>query len=688
MNPNDELLEGLELPETEDTDLNLDDILKEFSQGEEAPAEEAPPEEAAWEEAPGEETSPEEAPEETLRLELPKKEEARDVSGDTVRFTPISGKDEAPAEDTRPPQPPKAEPFSENWEPDYDQPIGRYVPPQPIQFHPRSRLRELKRKLVAGPEKRYYDLTELGLGKLQAAIFLSLLTLLLTAGITGMYAAGLVSQGRVKLMVFIQFLAMLISALLGAFQMIDGFAELKTRGFTLNTMLPLTFAACLADGILGLREQRVPCCAAFCLHVTMSLWGAYHRRQTEMQQRDTMRKAVRLGSIHRVADYHDGCSGLLRGEGQVEDFMDHYAQMPGPEKGLNVYALLATLASIGISVAGGILHSSLSFGVQLLSVSLLVAVPVTGFIAMTRPMALLQRRLHKLGAVHCGWQGIRGMSGRALFPVTHDDLVPAGYCKMNGVKFYGQRDPDQVVAYCAALIQADGSGLYPLFDQLLSSRNGRHYQAMHYRVYDNGGIGAEVCQEPVLMGSLQFLREMGVEVPEGIHVSHAVYAAIDGELAGVFAVTYGRSTAVAAGITTLCSYRGLRPVLIERDFMLTESFMKDRFGVNPRKLCFPDREVRGVLAAAAIPEGAPAMALVTSEGLAPFAYAVTGARAVRTAMIIGTAIHLIGGILGLLIMLALAVLGEAALLTPVHLLAFELVWLLPGLLVTEWTRSV
>ena len=34
MNPNDELLEGLELPEAEDTDLNLDDILKEFSQEE------------------------------------------------------------------------------------------------------------------------------------------------------------------------------------------------------------------------------------------------------------------------------------------------------------------------------------------------------------------------------------------------------------------------------------------------------------------------------------------------------------------------------------------------------------------------------------------------------------------------------------------------------------------------------
>ena len=665
MNPNDELLEGLELPEAEDTDLNLDDILKEFSQ-EELPEE--PQEEAPQEEAPQEEAPQAEAQEETLRLDLPAKAENQDVTGDTVRFTPVSA-----------PEKPQEAPAATGWEPSF---------PQPIPFHPRSRLRELKRKLVAGPERRYYELTELGLGKLQAAIFLSLLTLLLTAGITGMYAAGLVQESRTKLLVFLQFFAMLLCALLGCFQMMEGIGQLAKKRFTLDTMLPLTFAACLADGILGLQEQRVPCCAAFCLHVTMSLWGAYHRRRTEMRQMDTMRKAVHLDSVHRVSDYHDGCSGLLRGEGQVEDFMDNYTQTPTPEKVLQVYALLATLVSIGISVAAGILHNSLSFGVQILSVSMLVAVPVTGFISMTRPMALLQRRLHKLGVVLCGWQGIRGLSGRALFPVSHDDLFPAGYCKMNGVKFYGDRNPDQVVAYCAALIHADGSGLDSLFDQLLTSRNGRHYQAMRYRVYDNGGIGAEVCQDPVLMGSLQFLREMGVEVPEGIHVNNAVYAAIDGELAGVFAVTYSRANSSAAGIHTLCSYRGLRPVLTSCDFMLTESFMKDHFSVNPRRICFPEREIRSQLAQVSLPEQATAAALITSSGLAPFAYAVTGARAVRTALIIGTTIHLIGGILGLVIMAALALLGEATLLTPMNLLAFELVWLLPGLLVTEWTRSV
>ena len=685
MNPNDELLEGLpeDLPEEVDAGLSLDDILKEFSEEVPSAAEEAssPVQDAA-------EPSGTESDEETVRTDLPPKNQTADVSGDTVRFTPICGDAQEEAPQQPAPRQAKKEPFSEGWEPDYEQPIGEYVPPQPIIFHPRSRLRELKRKLVAGPEKRYYDLTEIGFGKLQAAIFFSLLIVLFSAGATALYAGGFVQASRMKLLVFSQFLAMLMSALLGCYQMMDGISDLLKGRFTLNTMLLITFAACFADGFLGLKELRVPCCAAFSLHVTMSLWSAYHRRQTEMAQMDTMRRAIRLDSIVRLDGYHDGCSGLLRSEGQVEDFMDNYQATPGPERALNLYALAATLVSIGISVLAGVLHGSVSFAVQVLSVSTLVAVPVTSFIAIIRPMSILERRLHKLGAVLCGWNGIKGLGGKAVFPVTHKDLFPAGSCKMNGVKFYGHRDPDQVVAYSTALILADGSGLGSLFEQLLTSRNGHHYEAANYRAYPNGGIGAEVCGEPVLMGSLAFLRDMGVEVPDGINVNNAVYTAVDGELCGVFAITYIKANSTAAGISTLCSYRRLRPTLISCDFILTEKFMKDLFGINPRRFSFPEREVRQALQQTEVPEHMPAMALVTTEGLAPMAYAVTGARSVRTASIVGAVVHIIGGVLGLAIMLALAVLGEAVLLTPINLLTFELVWLIPGLLITEWTRAV
>ena len=51
------------------------------------------------------------------------------------------------------------------------------------------------------------------------------------------------------------------------------------------------------------------------------------------------------------------------------------------------------------------------------------------------------------------------------------------------------------------------------------------------------------------------------------------------------------------------------------------------------------------------------------------------------------AIHMVGGILGILIMAALAVLGSTHLLSPVHILLYQLIWMIPGLLVTLWPRT-
>ena len=122
--------------------------------------------------------------------------------------------------------------------------------------------------------------------------------------------------------------------------------------------------------------------------------------------------------------------------------------------------------------------------------------------------------------------------------------------------------------------------------------------------------------------------------------------------------------------------------------MMTAPFLKERFGIRTKRMLFPDRDQRQALSEKKPAEEARAMALMTQEGLAPVAYAITGSRAVRTAWKLGLFIHLLGGILGLLIMAALAYLGNTELLTPLNILAYQLIWMVPGLLVTFWPRTI
>lgn len=622
----------------------------------------------------------------TVVPEIQAEDSAREAvpTEDTVAFHPLA--EEAAAHETAAStQLPESEAVTKVIEPAFE--VEEEFIPSPILFTPRSRLKELKKELVAGPEKRYYELSEIGTGHLQLALLLNVIVVLICAGVTTMFALNMVPENRLRLVIFSQVLALLVSALLGSHLMVDAMAELLKGRFTVNTLLTITFAACLVDGVFCLKDLRVPCCAAFSLEMTMALWARLQKRNTELAQLDTMRKAVRLNGLIKVDDFYEGKDGILQKDGQVADFMDTYQKPSTPEIVQSVYAALSLLACIAIAVFAGILHG-FSMAIQIFAISLLVAVPASFFVSITRPMAILETRLHMVGTVLCGWAGVRDLVGKAVFPVKDQDLFPQGSIKLNGVKFYGDRNPDEVVSYSASLLTACGGALVPVFQQLLKNRGGVMQNIDTFRNYGEGGIGGEIHGEPILMGTLNFMQDMGVDIPEGTMVNQAVYAAIDGQLCAVYAISYAKMRSAAAGLVTLCGYRKMTVVKLPGDFMLTESFLRSKFNIKSRRVVFPQWE-DGVLLSRFQPDPhEPVLALTTRSELVSAAYAVTGARALRQSTRLGVAIHLIGGILGLVIMLALGYLGSTQLLTPTNVLLYQLIWAVPGLLVTEWTRVV
>ena len=681
----------------EPQEFTLDDILKEF--GGEKPEKAAPPVKA-----------PEAAEAPTLRMDpvqeakIPESQTQDTVRLDTkaagtvriaVEEAPAAPREKTPKKQRLRKQKRNASRKEYPEEEVTEAQPQAYAPPQPIVFKPRVRAHEIKRKLVEGPEKRYFALEEEGVGKLQTAIFFSFLVVLVSAASTAMYALGMVQEGRLRLMVFGQVLSLLLSALIGSNQLLEGFLDLAKKKITLNTFLAVTFLVCLTDSVMCLKQVRVPCCAAFSLEVTMSLWSAYQRRATEMGQMDTMRKARNLEGLAAHPDYMDGKKGLLRKPGEVEDFMDHYAEACKPEKGLQNYGAFAIVVAFIIGACAGYtqikaggMNAGISGFLQVTAVSLLAAMPATAFICHSRPAAILERRLHRLGAVLCGWQGVEGLSGKAVFPVTYGDLFPEGTVRLNGMKFFGNRDPDQVLAYATAVIAEAECGLEDLFAQVLDSHNGRHYAASNLHRYESGGVGGTVEGEVVLLGSASFFREVGIEIPQDIKVSFAVYVAVDGELCGLFAVSYDKDKAVAGGLSTLTAYQNLQSVLISGDFMLTRGFLANKLGIKSKRFYLPEQEERTQLREIKPEKNAPTLLMTTTPGLAPLAYGVTGARALRTTCRLGTFLHTLGGLVGLGIMAVLVYLGSLELITPANMFLYQLVWMIPALLITEWVRSV
>lgn len=663
-----------------------------------------------WENEPEAESEPVQAPEPEPEPEPEPVAEEQEVSGDTIRldqirkavsevtddsmdhtavFEPVGDEVIEVPEPTIQAEPEdEVEPFSEEWEPEYDEPMGDYPTPEPIAFHPKTRLKELRAKLVAGPEHRYYSLTELGLGKLQLSLIINFLVFALSIGFMVLYSWGAVPAERIRLLVFVQFLGMLLSALVGCYRLMDGISDMFQLRFTPNSLLVFTFIACCIDSVLCLQELRSSVSVVFGLEMSMAIWATYNRRSAEIGMMDTLRKASRLDSVVCVADYYQGKPGICTGHGEVEHFMDYYDRPSTPEKVMNWYAFSALLVSFATGIVGGVRHG-FSIGVQLWASSLLVGMPASAFLSVTRPLAILERRLHRLGAVLCGWKGIRAAVRKAAYPLEDKDLFPAGAVRLNGMKFFSEQNPDLVLAYTTAMIKANRGALVSLFSQLLDSRNGFYYTVTELTTHP-GGICGEIGEDSVMVGSMEFMRSMGVDLTEAKQMDLAVYTAIDGQLAGMFAVNYQKSRSTVAGLRTLCGYPGLTPVVNCEDFMLTASFVQKKYGINPRRMAFPSREERREMALREVGEVDTVIALTTRDGLAPKAFSITGARVLRRALKVGVALHMVGGIIGLLFMLAMAIASGSPqnILTPSNILTFELIWMIPGLLITEWTRTL
>lgn len=663
----------------ETQEFDLDSILSEFGSGAVEEAPQAQPEEEEGDEKEYIPSEPPARPEENASdldrflEELPAEEENQRP---TLVFDPVVPEEKTATDDATI----VMQAVSEITEEEVPQPRQ-----EPIPF--RSDLRELKRKIVAGPEKRYYDLSDTGVFKLQIAILLNLLVVGLCAATTTMFTMGMVPENRLRLVIFSQVLGMLLSALLGCYQIMDGIADLFRGRFNINTMLFFSLLACLADAAFCLRELRVPCCACFALEMAFALFGRFHRRSTEISQMDTLRKAIHLHSVVKEDNYLDGSPVLLRGDGDVDDFLDTYNKPSGPERIQSVYCFLALCLCIGLSVLAGLRHG-VSLAVQVLSTSLLAAVPASFFVALTRPAALLESRLHMVGSVICGWQGVVKLRGKACFPMRDSDLFPAGSTKLNGVKFYGSREPEQILAYTTSLISAAGGGLVPLFRNMLKNRGGSEYPVTQFRDYGLGGIGGEISGDTVLMGDLSFLQSMDVEIPQGTTVAQAVYVAINGQLSAVIAISYAKMRSASAGLISLNGCRRIKPVLLCDDFLITGEFIHAKFGVNTRRMVFPDRETRDSLSRRKADPESPVLALTIRDELVSSIYTVTGASALYTSCRLGLLIHILGGIVGLLIMFVLAFQGSTEILTPTRVLLYQLIWMVPGLLVTEWARTV
>ena len=320
-----------------------------------------------------------------------------------------------------------------------------------------------------------------------------------------------------------------------------------------------------------------------------------------------------------------------------------------------------------------------------LSVLFTITAAFGGALAYGRSFHKVARRLVQSGAALAGWPGIAGSRSGNRVLITDTDLFPPGYVGLNGYKVLGNFPMERVVAYTATLIRDSGSGLAKLFQDQLRTLGGMMRNAERLCCYEGGGLSATIRGDRVLVGSAAFMKLMDIPLPVGLHVKSAVFCAINGELAGIFALNYSLPDTVFPALEELIEER-VSPVLATRDFNLIPAMLQQRFKLAADRMDFPPVERRRELSDPEQEHNGTLTALLCREGLYPFAEAVTAAKRLRWATRLGAILCCAASLLGLALGAYLVSAAAYGSLAPLNLLIYMLTWLAPVWFLSGWVH--
>lgn len=482
---------------------------------------------------------------------------------------------------------------------------------------------------------------------------------------------------------------MALGLLLGLDVLVVGLSRAFHGKVGMDSLTALACLTTLGDGVVlaltGDDAARLPYTAVALAGLWCQLHGSYHKK---CALRLSCRTAAASSHPYRVTldeGKWNGRDTYAKWSGDCRDFGSRVQMDDGAQLIFRRYCPLLLLGDILLSVLATVGKGRSLELLWGMSALFCATAAFGGALAYGRSFHKIARRLIQSGGALAGWPGAACARRGDRVLITDGDLFPPGYVELNGYKVLGDFPMERVVAYTATLIRDSGSGLTKLFHDHLRALGGLMRNADHLQCYEGGGLSANIRGDQVLVGSAAFMNLMEVSLPVGLNVKNAVFCAIDGELAGIFALSYTLPDTVFPSIEELMREK-VGPVLATRDFNLIPAMLKQRFKLAADKMDFPPVERRRELSDPDQSHSDQLVALLCREGIYPLAESVTGARRLRWATVVGAVLCCVGSTLGLLLAAYLVSAQAYGSLSPLNLLIFLLTWLAPVWFLSGWVH--
>ena len=516
------------------------------------------------------------------------------------------------------------------------------------------------------------------------SVVMAILTLVFQAGAKLPFGIG----SNMILFNGILLIFLFIVMMLSLDKLILGFKSFFRKGPGLEALNLMSCIATAAAAAYNIAKQDaaagIPFCVISAFSLTFTLWGEkiYYKALTE-----TMKTAVSVAGPYGVVSEIIGDldkTVIRKVSGRTAGFYNNLIQADIGETAYKLASPILMVAAVALGVYASISHGTTKHILHNIAAIMAAAAPFSAMMTFALPFSAVAKRARHSGAAIAGWGGADDIFHTDGASITDEDLFPPGTISLGGIKIFEEVSPDKAMRYTASLIVASNCGLTKLFSEHLSKQGMSLIRVEDFSCYE-GGIGGNIRGEQVIAGSAAFMNLMGIRIPASLNVKNAIFTAVNKKLIAVFTINYVPVKTVQNALFSVLRYR-VKLFFAMRDFSITPVMLEQKFKVPVDAVEYIPIQDSYDISDTTKNEAKRVSAILTREGLGPFAEAITGGRRLRSAALVSTVFSLISAGLGMLLMFIICWSGAYSSASAGNLMLYMLSMLVVVLLISGFAR--
>lgn len=354
------------------------------------------------------------------------------------------------------------------------------------------------------------------------------------------------------------------------------------------------------------------------------------------------------------------------------------------------FYMFLVIAVLAFSVTTYVLSKSGAHAFAYAAGAFCVITPLLYTFSFAVPIFINSRKARKFGGAIVGSESSYALEDAQTIIVDDSDVFNVA---LNGIRLYGDFSIDDAITYLCSLYNVVGGPTKKLFMDMLGDNVVSLPRADDIYYHEKMGYSCLIHSKVFIVGNKELMNHFGVEVNDSEFdiiyqqkQKSVLFVAYDGQLIGVFLLSYSFSHGVSKAFS-LFEADQMNLSVVERDANVTEDLLYSCFKVSDKSLfrimnfriarkCFGKFEIKNKTSSL----------LLSNTGLKGVAYAFHGCRAMLFAIKSSNVIKVISSIMALILITFLLLFSEPSVNLPTHILIYQLLWSLPILFVSLFSK--